>query len=174
MNKLDSMLEIAMELMKKKRNPHTIQNLAKEVFEIKELKISENLEMYSQFVNDFMLCGNFICCGEDKKGAKIWGLKSRQKYDLVEEDGLYLDDPLEDDEDVKNNELTDDNSYTIEDNFESESSFEDDEEEEDDEKDEIEEEIMLNNTEYDFEEDEDDEEDSYDDSDELVVKNKKR
>ena len=170
----DSLLEIAKELMEKKRKPHSLQNLAKEVFEFKGLKVSENLEMYSQFVNDFMLCGYFICCGEDKKGAKLWDLKSRQRHELLEKDGAYLDDPYGDDEDVVNNELKDDDYYV--DNKDSyDSQFEeedDDEEDEDDEKDDIEEELLFGNG-YDVEED-DDEEDDYDDSDELAVKPKKK
>lgn len=171
----DSMLEIAMELMEKKRKPHTIQNLAKEVFEIKGLKVSENIEEYSQFVNDFMLCGFFICCGEDKKGMKLWDLKSRQKHELIEKDGAYLDDPYGDDEDVIKNELKDEYDYYKDNKNEFDSQFEDDDEEDidddEDEKDDIEEELLFN-SEYDVDDDEDDE-DSYDDDEEITIKPKK-
>ena len=173
----DSLLEIAKELMEKKRKPHSIQNLAKEVFELKGLKVSDNLEMYSQFVNDFMLCGYFICCGEDKKGVKLWDLKSRQRHELLEKDGAYLDDPYGDDEDVVNNELKDDDYYygDSKDSYDNQFDDEDDDEEDDDEeeKDDIEEELLFGNG-YDVDEEDDDEEDGYDDDEELTIKPKKK
>lgn len=166
----DSLLEIAKELMEKKRKPHSIQNLAKEVFELKGLKVSDNLEMYSQFVNDFMLCGYFICCGEDKKGVKLWDLKSRQRHELLEKDGAYLDDPYGDDEDVVNNELKDDDYYygDSKDSYDNQFDDEDDDEEDDDEeeKDDIEEELLFGNG-YDVDEEDDDDE-------ELTIKPKKK
>lgn len=173
----DSLLEIAKELMEKKRKPHSIQNLAKEVFELKGLKVSDNLEMYSQFVNDFMLCGYFICCGEDKKGVKLWDLKSRQRHELLEKDGAYLDDPYGDDEDVVNNELKDDDYYygDSKDSYDNQFDYEDDDEEDDDEeeKDDIEEELLFGNG-YDVDEEDDDDEDGYDDDEELTIKPKKK
>lgn len=173
----DSLLEIAKELMEKKRKPHSIQNLAKEVFELKGLKVSDNLEMYSQFVNDFMLCGYFICCGEDKKGVKLWNLKSRQRHELLEKDGAYLDDPYGDDEDVVNNELKDDDYYygDSKDSYDNQFDDEDDDEEDDDEeeKDDIEEELLFGNG-YDVDEEDDDDEDGYDDDEELTIKPKKK
>ena len=177
MNENDSLLEIAKELMEKKRKPHSIQNLAKEVFELKGLKVSDNLEMYSQFVNDFMLCGYFICCGEDKKGVKLWDLKSRQRHELLEKDGAYLDDPYGDDEDVVNNELKDDDYYygDSKDSYDNQFDDEDDDEEDDDEeeKDDIEEELLFGNG-YDVDEEDDDDEDGYDDDEELTIKPKKK
>lgn len=173
----DSLLEIAKELMEKKRKPHSIQNRAKEVFELKGLKVSDNLEMYSQFVNDFMLCGYFICCGEDKKGVKLWDLKSRQRHELLEKDGAYLDDPYGDDEDVVNNELKDDDYYygDSKDSYDNQFDDEDDDEEDDDEeeKDDIEEELLFGNG-YDVDEEDDDDEDGYDDDEELTIKPKKK
>lgn len=173
----DSLLEIAKELMEKKRKPHSIQNLAKEVFELKGLKVSDNLEMYSQFVNDFMLCGYFICCGEDKKGVKLWDLKSRQRHELLEKDGAYLDDPYGDDENVVNNELKDDDYYygDSKDSYDNQFDDEDDDEEDDDEeeKDDIEEELLFGNG-YDVDEEDDDDEDGYDDDEELTIKPKKK
>lgn len=177
MSENDSLLEIAKELMEKKRKPHSIQNLAKEVFELKGLKVSDNLEMYSQFVNDFMLCGYFICCGEDKKGVKLWDLKSRQRHELLEKDGAYLDDPYGDDEDVVNNELKDDDYYygDSKDSYDNQFDDEDDDEEDDDEeeKDDIEEELLFGNG-YDVDEEDDDDEDGYDDDEELTIKPKKK
>ena len=166
MSDFDSMLELAIELMEKKRKPHTIQSIAKEVFEIKGYKISENLEAYSQFINDFMLCGHFLCCGEDKKGIKVWDLKSRQKHEIMDKDGSFFDDPYGDDEDVIKHELKDEFEYLKDNKPEYEDSLED---EEFDEKDDIEEELMLNE---DYDEFNDVEEDDYDDPDDITIENK--
>lgn len=168
MDVIDSMLEIAMKLMEKKRKAHTLANLAKEVFEIKGLKINENLELYSQFINDFMLCGYFICCGEDKKGAKMWNIKSREKFELLEKDGVF-EDPYEDDEDVINNELKDETDYKKDTEFDLDYMDDsDDDDDKEEESDEIEEELRnmddfaLDNDLYD---EDDDDDDDYDDKD---------
>lgn len=162
MNSIDSMLEIAMRLMKN-RKPHTIQNLAKDVFEIKGLKISEHLDLYSQFINDFMLCGYFICCGENKKGVKLWDIKSRQSHDLMEKDGACLDDPYGDDEDVINNELKDDLEYQAGTDFDPlvSETTDDEEEKEVEEKDDIEE-ALINEDKYNADEEEKEEDDDED------------
>ena len=168
MDVIDSMLEIAMKLMEKKRKAHTLANLAKEVFEIKGLKINENLELYSQFINDFMLCGYFICCGEDKKGVKMWNIKSREKFELLEKDGVF-EDPYEDDEDVINNELKDETDYKKDTEFDLDYMDDsDDDDDKEEESDEIEEELRnmddfaLDNDLYD---EDDDDDDNYDDKD---------
>ena len=80
--KNDSLLEIAFEEMKKKKKPKTLEKICKDVFEIKGIKYNE--ETASQFQIDFMLSGNFVCCGEDKDGEKLWDLKSRQSSSLLD------------------------------------------------------------------------------------------
>ena len=162
-------------LKQQKRKPHTIQSIAKDVFEMKGLKVNENLETYSQFINDFMLCGLFICCGEDKKGVKVWDLKSRQKQEIMDKDGSFFDDPYGDDEDVIKHELKDEFEYLKESKQEYDDQYSDDSDEDDkeeDEKDDIEEELMLNE---DYDEFDDVEEDDYDDPDDITItsKNKK-
>ena len=169
MDVIDSMLEIAMKLMEKKRKAHTLANLAKEVFEIKGLKINDNLELYSQFINDFMLCGYFICCGEDKKGVKMWNIKSREKFELLEKDGVF-EDPYEDDEDVVNNELKDETTYKKDSEFDNDYSYDvdEDDDEKEEESDEIEEELRNMDdlvSDRDLYDEEDDEDDDYDDKD---------
>lgn len=174
MSDFDSMLELAIELMEKKRKPHTIQSIAKDVFEMKSLKVNDNLELYSQFINDFMLCGLFICCGEDKKGVKLWDLKARQKHEIMDKDGSFFDDPYSDDEDVKKYELRDEFEYLNENKPEYEDQFGDDaedDENDEDEKDDIEEELLLND---DYDEFDDVEEDDYDDPDDITIGNKKK
>lgn len=169
----DSLLEIAKELMEKKRKPHTIQAIAKEAFEVKGLKMGEHIDLYSQFINDFMLCGFFICCGEDKKGVKVWDLKSRQKHELIEKDGAFLDDPYGDDEDVVNNELKDEDFFN--DSNEMDEQFEEDDEDEkdEDETDDIEEELLLENG-YDIDDLDDDIDESFDDEDDITITEKKK
>lgn len=136
----DSLLEIALGLMESKRKPKPISKLAKEVFELKGLSLSEAQAQLSQFEMDFMLSGYFICCGEDSKtGEKLWDLKNRQPFSLLDKDGNSLDDPYDDDEEVKANELKEDNQYKDTNVFD----MNDDDDENENEKDEIEEELDL-------------------------------
>lgn len=159
--KNDSLLEIAFEEMKKKKKPKTLEKICKDVFEIKGIKYNE--ETASQFQIDFMLSGNFVCCGEDKDGEKLWDLKSRQSSSLLDKDGSYLDDPYNDDDDVIKNELKDDMEYGDIDE-DQDDNIDDDDDDKDEETDEIEEELLASSP-YDIDEDED-EEDKFDDEDE--------
>lgn len=162
----DSLIEIAIELMEKKRKPHTILSIAKDVFEMKGLDYNENPEMLAQFQIDFMLCGQFICCGEDKKSNKLWDLKERQSHELLDKESVYLDDVYEDNDEVKKNELKEeDYAYVDKENREYDSEYNydlnDDEEDDEEEKDDIEEELLLNEMD---DEDEELDEDKFDDS----------
>lgn len=164
----DSLVEIAIKEMQKKRKPRSLSTIAKDVFEIKGLSQEEAKKILPQFEIDFMLCGNFICCGEDKKGEKLWDLKTRQPSALLDKEGIYLQDPYDDDEDVIKNELKDDSFENENQDANAEDAYDDDEDEEDDEKDDIEEELLL----YEEDSDEDDE-DSYDDNDSEIKYRKK-
>jgi len=156
----DSLIEIALKEMTKKRKPKTLEKICKDVLEIKGIEYNE--EIVSQFQIDFMLSGHFICCGEDKNGVKLWDLKSRQSSSLLDKDGNSFDDLFDDDDEAAKNELTDDINYGGLNN-DSLDSFDDDDDDDDDkeETDDIEEELLglMNDDE------EDDEEDSYDDED---------
>lgn len=154
----DSLIEIALKEMTKKRKPKTLEKICKDVLEIKGLEYSE--EAVSQFQIDFMLSGHFVCCGEDKNGEKLWDLKCRQSSSLLDKDGNYLDDPYDDDDDVVKNELNDDIDYSGLDQQEDDAYEEDDDDDDEEETDDIEEELLLASY-----PDEDDEEDSYDDED---------
>lgn len=157
----DSLVEIAIKEMQKKRKPRSLNAIAKEVFEIKGLTGAEAKEQIAQFQIDFMLCGNFICCGEDRKGEKLWDLKTRQPSSLLDKEGIYLEDKYDDDEDVVKNELKDDTFEN--ENGESDDDYElDDDDDDVEENDDIEEELML------YEEDSDDEDDSFDDDDSEI------
>lgn len=145
-----SMLEIAIELMRKKRKPKTLEEIAEEVFTIKGIKNKE--DYLAQFYMDFMINGPFICCGEDKKGNKLWDLKERQPSSVLDKDGTYYDELY--DEEAVRHELSEETLLKVV----TTGSYDDeeidfDEEEEDDleEIDEIEEELA---TEFDDEVDE--------------------
>ncbi len=163
MNKNDSFLEIAYRLMESKRRPRTLARITKDVFEEKGLNLKDESEKVVQFQMDFMLSGNFICCGEDKSGTKIWDLKSRQSSSFLDKDGSYLDDLYDFDDDISKHELKDDIPYKIEFNFDED--FEDDTDDDDtdtdaEETDDIEEELRdQESVDEDDEEDEDEEDD---------------
>ncbi len=111
----DSYLEMALKLMKKKRKPQSLDAITKEVFQKRGFKGTE--QEVAQFQLDFMLCGHFICCGEDKDNTHLWDLKSRQPSSLLDKDGGYLEDYYADDEDVINNELKDEYAEVISEQF---------------------------------------------------------
>lgn len=168
----DSLIEIALREMKAKRKPRTLAKIAKDVFEVKGINIKEDERTLAQFEIDFMLSGHFICCGEDKNGAKLWDLKSRQPSSLLDKDGNYLEDLYDDDEEVVKNELKDDIVFQqLDEDFEDDVEEEGDEEEEE-EHDDIEEELLSIDDAAEEEHDavlddigEDNEEDDFDDDD---------
>lgn len=163
----ESLIEIAYKLMLTKKKPKSLAEICKEVFQIKGLTPEEIKAVYPQFYMDFMLCGLFIATSENKKGVKVWDLKSRQPSSILDKEIMYLnDDPYIDDEDVIKNELKDDTIYDVLD-----PSIEvEDEEDDNDEPDEIEEELSmlgddLDQIDYDYLDDDEDEEDKFDDED---------
>ena len=162
-NSNQSLIEIAYELMQKKRKPKTLLDIWKEVAAIKGLSEEEKANNEPQFYIDFMLCGHFIAVSENKKGVKVWDLKSRQPSSVLDKEIMYInDDPYNYDEDVIKNELKDEMIYEgLNANLEP---AEEDEEDDSEEPDEIEEELsMLGDDDYDYLSDEIDEDDSFDD-----------
>lgn len=149
-NKNESLLELAIQAMAKKRKPHSLNKIAEEAFELKGEKMTP--EKYAQFKMDFMLSGYFICCGDDKDQNKLWDLKSRQPSSLMDKDGSYLDDPYNDNEDVINNELNDELPYKAKSNFTDEFDEEDEDDDfEENELDDIEEDLLEFNDDLDEE-----------------------
>ncbi|MDD3191289.1 MAG: DNA-directed RNA polymerase subunit delta [Bacilli bacterium] len=138
----ESLVEIALLIMKTKKRPKPLKELTTEVFQAKGITaITE--EMKAQFQLDFMLSGHFVCCGENKNGHKLWDLKNRQPSTLLDKDGNYLEDLYADDEDVLKHELKDDFAFVAEGDKSIDDFISDDEEESDEEEDEIEEELGL-------------------------------
>jgi len=151
--KNDSLLEIAVSLMRSKKKPKPLKDLTNEVFQAKGIMNDEDIdERKAQFQVDFMTSGYFVCCGENKKGHKLWDLKNRQPVSTIDKEGNYLEDVYADDEDVIKNELKDDIPFVDDlDGKEIDSYIEDDEEDEDDDdtSDDIEEELGLTGDEED-------------------------
>lgn len=101
-DKEKSLLELAIDLLQKKRKPQKISAIIKEVMEIKGYKVAQVKEERAQFVLDFMQSGYFVYCGDD-----CWDLKERQPTSILDKDGGDYEDIFFD-EDVKKNELKDD------------------------------------------------------------------
>ena len=145
-----SLLEIAIELLEKKRGPQNIDTIIKEVMTLKGYKSSEAKEKAAQFVMDFMLSGNFVYCGDD-----CWDLKYRQPTSVLDKDGGDYEDFYSNDEDVKNNELTDE-SYNemYEENIGSSKQIDEEDENDQDDQDDLsnEFEIMVGSVEEEDEE----------------------
>lgn len=135
----ESLLEIAVRLMKSKKKPKSLKELTNEVFKEKGIIEDELIEeKKAQFQVDFMVSGHFVCCGENSKGHKLWDLKSRQPSTLIDKDGNLLEDLYADDEDVVKNELKDDDVL-----FDEDGHLLEDEDDDNDEHDDIEEELSL-------------------------------
>lgn len=154
-----SLLEIAVELLSTKHKPQPIMQIAKEVMEIKGLKVAVAKEVLPQFILDFQASGYFVYCGDG-----CWDLKDHQPTSVLDKDGTDFDIYSEDDEEVKKNELKDD-SYEVE--ARANSNHEDDEEETEEDDDissllketnsgelEIEEDVITGYEEFEGEEDE--------------------
>lgn len=137
-NKNDSLLDIAKVVVEESKRPLAISEIVEKVFSIKGVTPSQ--EEAAQFGIDFMLSGDFICCGANKK-ENLWDLKSRQSVSLLDKDGGYLDDIHEDDEEVKNNLLTDETIY--EEDIDKNLDDNNDDDEETDETDDLAEELGL-------------------------------
>ena len=125
-----SLLEIAIELLQKKRKPHKLNAIIEEVMEIKGYKTNAAKEHTAQFLLDFMQSGYFVYCGDD-----CWDLKERQSTSVIDKDGGDYEAIYNDDEDVKKNELKDDIIYDS--NYEENIEEDDDDDDSDDEEDDI-------------------------------------
>lgn len=91
-----SMLEVAEQLMSRKKTPQSFKKIAQEVSELLGMSEEELLERISQFYADLTLSGKFVNVGGDK-----WDLKFRQKFEVASLQFQYDDeatvDDLEDD-----------------------------------------------------------------------------
>ena len=134
----DSLISVAREVVEKSDKPLTINEIAEKVFKLKEKQPTS--EDIVKFGIDFMLCGDFICCG-NKSTGNVWDLKNRQSIAVLDKD--VIEDLLEDDEDVKKNTLTDETLYEEVLDKSLEGMNDEDEDDNTNEKDDIEEELGL-------------------------------
>lgn len=121
-----SLLELAVELLQKKRKPQKILAIMAEVMEVKGYKGQMAKDHAAQFILDFMQSGIFVYCGDD-----CWDLKDRQSTAVLDKDGGDYEEIYYDDEDVIKNELNDE---IYDENY-----ISDDDDEEDDSEDEADE-----------------------------------
>jgi DNA-directed RNA polymerase subunit delta len=101
-----SLLEIAINLLSKKKKPQLLTDIIKDVMSSKGFKVKQAKEEAPQFILDFQSSGYFIYCGDGK-----WDLKDRQPTSILDKDGVEYDEIFDDDEDVIKNELKDDEDY---------------------------------------------------------------
>ncbi len=87
-----SMVDIAYELMTKKKNAVAFLSLWKEVSEIKGFDEEDKEEKISLFYTNITLDGRFITVGENQ-----WDLRSRHVFDSVHIDmnDIYADEEIE-------------------------------------------------------------------------------
>lgn len=101
-----SLLETAVELLRKKEKPQNINKILEEVMTKNSIDKVRANELAPQFLLDFMQSGIFVYCGDDR-----WDLKERQPISLLDKDGGEYEKMLDENEDVKNNMLKDDDTY---------------------------------------------------------------
>lgn len=172
-----SLIEIAFELLKEKKQAVTFKELMDEITELRGLTEDEVRARIAQFYTDLNIDGRFMTIGENRWGLRVWypvdqteeehvtAVKPKKKkakkvvdededldieeYDELEEEELDYDD-VDDDFDDE-----DDDDDLLEDDI--------DEDLEDDDED-----LLEDDEEFDLDEDEDDEdleEDDFDDED---------
>ena len=103
-----SMVDVAFDLMTKKKKPVDFYKLWQEVSEIKGFNQEDKDENESLFYTNITLDGRFITVGENR-----WDLRSRRKFDEVHID---MNDIYAEEEDVPE-EPEEDVDSTIEDDY---------------------------------------------------------
>ncbi len=99
-----SMLEVAEHLMLRKKTPQSFKKIATEVSELMGLTEEELRKRITRFYADLTLSGKFVNVTADK-----WDLKSRQKYEVYENQFVYEEDELDlDDEEIEDEEEEED------------------------------------------------------------------
>lgn len=158
----DSLLEIAIKLLRTKKKPKKLKEIIKETMQKKGYTMEEAKDMIPQFILDFQTSGFFVYLGDDE-----WDLKDRQsidKLDKIEKDNVIEE---EENEEVKENELKDEED-TEESNLDEEDDDDEDEDDDDekDEEDELVEALKSNRMARELDDDEYDEEEDFHEYDE--------
>jgi DNA-directed RNA polymerase subunit delta len=121
-----SLLEVAIDLLQKKKKPQKINVIIDETMQLKGKKPEEARELAPQLILDIMQSGYFVYCGDDN-----WDLKYREPTSVFDKDGADYEEP-EEDEDVKANELKDDFADTDSDTTASSATDEEEKDSDDD------------------------------------------
>ncbi len=107
-----SMLEVAENLMIRKKTPQPFRKIAQEVSELMGLTEEDLNSRLARFYADLTLSGKFVNVGGDK-----WDLKNRQKFEIADQQFMFEeDDDIEEEiddidleeEDVEEDELDED------------------------------------------------------------------
>ncbi|QVK21218.1 DNA-directed RNA polymerase subunit delta [Mycoplasmatota bacterium] len=85
-----SMIETAVDLLKRKRSPQKFDSIFKEVSETLGFSDKDMEKNISRFYNDLSLSALFIYTGSNE-----WDLKERQPIELWDKDASYFIDPEE-------------------------------------------------------------------------------
>ena len=110
MNKEQSLLEVAIELLTNKKNPQPIHDIIRETLELTGNISSDNVyDIMKQLYTDITTSAEFIYCKDD-----LWDLKERQSLELWDKDGAYYyQGVVEDDDDFDDGITVDD--YSLDD-----------------------------------------------------------
>jgi DNA-directed RNA polymerase subunit delta len=101
-----SMLEVAEHLMSRKKTPQPFKKIAQEVSELMGMSEDDLRKKITRFYADLTLSGKFLNVGGDK-----WDLKSRQKFEMFENQFLYDeendidDETIEEDDDLEEDDI---------------------------------------------------------------------
>ncbi len=85
-----SMLEAAIEILKRKRSPQPFEKIFKEVVAVLSLTEEDAQARVARFYNDLSLSGVFIYTGDNE-----WDLKERQSVEMWDKDASFFIDPDE-------------------------------------------------------------------------------
>lgn len=115
-----SMLEVAENLMLRKKTPQSFKKIAQEVSELLGMSEEELLKRMSRFYADLTLSGKFVNVGGDK-----WDLKYRQKFEIADlqfqyDDESTIEDYEEDDDDDEEDDEVEENDTDEYDAFDDE------------------------------------------------------
>ena len=148
-----SMLEVAIEIMQKSKEPKNIYKLIDEVTEA--LGYGDDANVKAQLYIDITTCADFVFLGGEDD---LWDLKTRQPLEAWDKSFYENDSSSEEFEDDEDNIEVDEYNY-VEDEDEEESDEDSYDEDEDEEE-------STYEIDEDADEDEDDEENSWDEEDE--------
>ncbi|MBS8265532.1 DNA-directed RNA polymerase subunit delta [Mesobacillus boroniphilus] len=160
-----SMIEVAYEILKEKKQAITFQELMAEINKVMELDKADVNEKMVQFYTDINIDGRFMSQGEGRWGLRVWypvdqieednvtTVKPKKKkakkavdeddldldeFDEIDEEDLDFDDEIDEfDEDDDDDALDDDDDEDFDEDLEDTDDFDDDDELLEDEEEEL-------------------------------------